>query len=410
MVSILLLEDSQNKAQKIVSLLTDTLGINKNNIMTVSDIVNAKRELKEKMFDLLLLDIQIPNRFDQTPKRDGGLTFLKELFYSTRYHLPLQIIGITAYDDIYKDVVPEFSDQLIAIVKYDETSDEWAGKIKHRVEYLLRAKKSYKFYKQKSYENDLAVICAMDQIELESVKNASSEFNEIEIQNDSNNYYQGKFTAPDKEITFIASATPQMGMTSSAVLAMKIINLFYPKYLAMVGITAGMKDKTNIGDILVADPSWDYGSGKYIISNGTSKFLPDPRQIPLHPDIRSKFQTIKSNQPILDNIRNKWPGNKPDESLRLHIGPVASGSAVLADLGVAKLIEEQNRKLIGVELETYSVMYSAMHCPKPRPIAFSIKSVADFADSNKNDQFQSYSAYTSASLLKIIALEYLDYN
>ena len=59
MASILLLEDNSRKAQKIVSLLIDTLGINKNNIRTVADIINAKRELKENMFDLLLLDIQI---------------------------------------------------------------------------------------------------------------------------------------------------------------------------------------------------------------------------------------------------------------------------------------------------------------------------------------------------------------
>ena len=93
----------------------------------------------------------------------------------------------------------------------------------------MRAKKSYKFYKQKSYENDLAVICAMDQIELESIKNEASEFNKIEVHNDSNNYYQGKFTISNRELTFIAAASPQMGMTPSAVLAMKLINLFYPK-------------------------------------------------------------------------------------------------------------------------------------------------------------------------------------
>lgn len=76
MISILLLEDNARKAQRIFSSLTQIPEINPSDITTVTDIVNAKRELREKMFDLILLDIQIPNRFDQTPKRDGGLTFL----------------------------------------------------------------------------------------------------------------------------------------------------------------------------------------------------------------------------------------------------------------------------------------------------------------------------------------------
>ena len=50
-------------------------------------------------------------------------------------------------------------------------------------------------------------------------------------------------------------------------------------------------------------------------------------------------------------------------------------------------------------METYGVLYAANHCTKPRPIAFSIKSVCDFADSKKNDNYQNYAAHTSANVL-----------
>jgi len=410
MISILLLEDDARKAQKISSSLTQIPEINLSDIITVTDIVNAKRELREKMFDLILLDIQIPNRFDQIPKRDGGLTFLKHIFHSDKYHLPLHIIVITAYDDIYQEVVPELSDQLIAIVKYDDSSEDWSRKIKQRIEYLVSSKKSSLFYKKRSYENKLAVICALHKPELDAIKKQADEFKKIEIPHDPNNYYKVQFSILDKKLEFIAAATPQMGMTATAVLAMKIIHLFCPKYLAMVGITAGIKGKTNIGDILVADPSWDYGSGKYIFSKGKTKFLPDPRQIPLNPELKSIFLEIQSKQPILDEIKNRWPGEKPGTSLNLHIGPIASGASVIADPNVSQLIKEHNRELVGIEMETYAVMYTAAHCSEPRPTPFSIKSVVDFADSKKNDKYQHYASYTSARLLKIISLEYLDYD
>ena len=125
-------------------------------------------------------------------------------------------------------MVPEFSDQLIAIVKYDDSSEGWSEKIKQRIEYLISSKKSFLFYKQRSYENKLAVVCALHKPELEAIKNQADEFKKIVIPHDPDNYYKVQFSTSGKKLEFIAAATPQMGMTATAVLAMKIINFFAP--------------------------------------------------------------------------------------------------------------------------------------------------------------------------------------
>ena len=54
-------------------------------------------------------------------------------------------------------------------------------------------------------------------------------------------------------------------------------------------------------------------------------------------------------------------------------------------------------------MESYGMFYAAYNAIKPLPkIVASIKSVSDFADIKKNDNYQEYASYTSAALLKYI--------
>lgn len=91
----------------------------------------------------------------------------------------------------------------------------------------------------------------------------------------------------------------------------------------------------------------------------------------------------------------------------MHIGPVASGASVLEDQKIADSIVQQHRKLIGIEMEGYAVLASAEEAPLPQPKAFVIKSVCDFADTEKNDEYREYAAYTSAAVLKVFVERYL---
>jgi nucleoside phosphorylase len=76
---------------------------------------------------------------------------------------------------------------------------------------------------------------------------------------------------------------------------------------------------------------------------------------------------------------------------------MASGASVIADDDAARSIVTQQRELLAIEMEAYAVMAAAEYVDDPKPIAIIIKSVCDYADAKKNDDWQKYASYTSVA-------------
>jgi len=76
---------------------------------------------------------------------------------------------------------------------------------------------------------------------------------------------------------------------------------------------------------------------------------------------------------------------------------MASGASVVAAREFAASIAGQHKDLLAIEMEGYAVMAAAECATAPAPIAIVIKSVCDFADAKKTDDWQAYAAYTSAA-------------
>ena len=74
-----------------------------------------------------------------------------------------------------------------------------------------------------------------------------------------------------------------------------------------------------------------------------------------------------------------------------------------------EIIDNQVRDLIAVEMEVYGVYYAANWAISPRPQFIAIKSVCDYADAEKNDDFHDYAAYTSVRVFEKMAKEYFVY-
>jgi nucleoside phosphorylase len=176
----------------------------------------------------------------------------------------------------------------------------------------------------------------------------------------------------------------------------------------MVGICAGVRGKVEIGDIIFADPVWDYQSGKVVKQGDVLQFDIAPHQVAPAESLRARFEQMKSDSRWLADIRAAWPLRR-DSDPRLHIGPVASGSAVLADGDSLVDVRSQQRQLLGVDMELYGLYCAAMQANRPEPLFFGIKSVCDFADEHKSDDEQAYAAYTSACTLRqFIERHYFD--
>jgi nucleoside phosphorylase len=101
----------------------------------------------------------------------------------------------------------------------------------------------------------------------------------------------------------------------------------------------------------------------------------------------------------LATIKEKARGKKPDYELRAHFGPLASGAAVVANRDVFEMLLNQHNNLLGIEMEAYGVGIACKGSGKPRPLPLIMKSVCDYADKDKDDDYQEYAAHTSALLL-----------
>ena len=216
-------------------------------------------------------------------------------------------------------------------------------------------------------------------------------------------YDTAEFERDGKTYTLVSARQDSMGMTSAAVTAMKIIENFRPRYIIMVGIAAGIALDESVdqmyGDVIIPDTVWNYSSGKYVPPEKAEIVFGDLGFIP-----RFAAENIPAEifPYIIDAI------NSPENECHVHVGPMACGSTVVANSKVIeKNVHSQMRDTAGLDMESYAVVYAANRATEPRPIPIIIKSICDFADSKKADDYQKFAAYTSCEFAKLLYEKYL---
>ncbi|THJ12077.1 MAG: 5'-methylthioadenosine/S-adenosylhomocysteine nucleosidase [Nitrospira sp. CG24C] len=251
-----------------------------------------------------------------------------------------------------------------------------------------------------SFRSDIGIICALEHPELAAVLNAlggAGNWKEVGDARHAHIYREASLAIEGgATLRVVATTSTSMGLTAAAIATTQLVFQFRPRLVAMIGIAAGTRSGgKQFGDILVADPSVDYNSGKVVLAHGIREFQPDPYPISLNPRLRSVLQKYRGPHPLFAEIRKRWDGNTPVGSNRLHVGPVGAADQVIDDPTRVLEIQKNWRKLIGVEMETYGV-YRAIHeSPEPKPRAVSFKAVCDFA-AEKSDSWQEYAAFTAA--------------
>jgi nucleoside phosphorylase len=375
-------------------------------IEVAEDVTVAKRMLRAHQYDLLILDVALPIRHGEDAVPQGGLDLLQEVLERDIYNKPIHIVGLTAFRDTLDIAGARFGEDLWSVILYESASEDWFDKLKKKIRYIFLAKAGA--LKNLAFETNLCIITAVRDPEFEAVLRLPWSWVAEDRPSDCSVYHRGRYMRGGHECTVIAACAPRMGMAATAALAMKMIMAFRPRYIALVGMLAGVKGQCNMGDIVVADPAWDYGSGKHHIKDGSQIFSSLPHQLPLDSFIRGSVVRLSENTKFLHALRDNWPGRKPDTILKMHPAPVACGAAVLADETIVDgLIKEQNRKVAGIDMETYGLMVAADESSYPIPKAFCVKSVCDFANPEKDSNWQAYACYTSASVLKELAENYL---
>ena len=397
MVRVLIVEDDAAKLRAIATALQEVEGYGSTELETVSNAVEARRKLKETAFDLLILDIVIPKSADREPTAEAGVSLFQEIFRREDvYKRPGHVIGLTAFSDAIDVASVEFGRDLWSVLAFDPSSEDWKARLKRRFHHILKRQQAGSA--DLEYETFLGVIVAVE-VEFQALMNLKWDWSRRDSVRDPAIYYSGEVPGLNG-FSVLAAKAPRMGMTATSILATKMIEQFRPRYLAMIGIMGGFKDKTKIGDVVIVDPTWDWGSGKFAFKNDKSSFEVDSHQISLDAVLRSQFVELSRNDEEMARIRKLWVGPKPTSACEVRVGAVATGSAVLADPNKIPDVMVQKRNALGVEMEAYGLFAAAEESSYPQPTAFAIKTVCDYADDHKDDSYQAFCAHMSAGALE----------
>ncbi|MEO6278859.1 hypothetical protein [Roseateles sp.] len=389
-MNVLIVDDTHQKVEKVYDVLKSLdLAVQ---IVHETNVASARRRLRKEKFDLLLIDLKLPPNAGAAPAERGGLDFFDLLLLDNRSSFPGDVVFVTSEDGLFAKMQSEVLIRGCAICEISDRADDWKTHLSGKATLALkRAARSIP-------KVDVAVVTAMGS-ELEAVLQLEYGWTDFRIPEDPTLYRFGKIQLQNGEIfSIVAASALRKGMAASAAIATKLVLNFEPSLLAMTGICAGVKGKANLGDVIVGSPTWDWGSGKHAEADeGSNVFRLSPKQADLGVGIENMCDEISRCGTFAARVRDGWRRDLPSGKFGCHVGPMASGASVIANESVALEIVNQNRDLIAIEMEAFAVMVATEYATTRPTMGIAIKSVCDYADSQKHDGWQPYAAYTSAS-------------
>ena len=115
----------------------------------------------------------------------------------------------------------------------------------------------------------------------------------------------------------------------------------------------------------------------------------------------NKIDELKRNAII---HKRKFPYNN-SKCPRLFVAGLACGPEVRKDKFIEKLVQfAGHRKTLAVDMESYAIMKTGSDENIPACV---VKSVSDYGDNDKNDEYHSYAAQTSAAFVLCMIRDYL---
>ena len=403
-MKVLIVDDSPQRYARLTPLL-EKIAIDRNSLEFVTSTNDARSRLNEHYYDLLVVDILVPLWPNSEADSQHSADLLTEVVESDDLKRPGHIVGISADQSAAIRAAPTFSQYLWTIIGYSESDDEWLVQLANCVEYIRDAKTDLP---KTESQIDVAIICALSEPELTQILLLPWNFRPPRPIDDLTFVHEGGFTCGARHYTVAALAASRMGMLSSALAVARVIQNLRPKLLVMAGICAGVQGKASLGDVIFADPCWDWQSGKYLReADDSAAFAIAPHQLGPTATARAHIEQIRADKTFLAKMSVEGPDDPPGVP-KVIIGPMASGSAVIADAQVVAEIKTQNREVCGIDMECYGIFSAVENATAPRPVAVALKSVCDFADPHKNDKVQRFAAYTSARVIQALLEKFFD--
>jgi nucleoside phosphorylase len=397
MNGILIVDDKPSKYGELLGRLS-AANVDKGLIAFSTSVRDGLDRLRAKVFDVLIVDMLLPETPWGDPVPDGGAQLLTHLREDPELKTPKYIIGVTAAAEDDEEVRKVFDSQPWLLMRTTGGGNPWEDRLSRLILHALDIERTQDALE---FGIDICFMAALRTPELEALLETGVQLNSPELVDSTTFARNGTLQSNGRVLKIAAANCLRMGSTESALLASKLIHHFRPRILIVLGICAGYEDKVDYGDVIVADPCWDYTSAK-ISTDGTGHrtVAYSPDFIGIDSDIRTRLEMLAEDKSFLASVHATWKGDKPRAAPEVRVAPSATGPAVIAD---AKVLEDirrfQHRQTIGLEMEAYGVYCAVRMATRPRPIVVSAKAVCDFSTFLKDDKYQKYAAYTSASVV-----------
>lgn len=380
----LIVDDDQTKVDAVSSEIA-ACGVEANDILVATNAAEARLILSRQRIDLMLIDVLLPSRRGATPLGITSIELLREIIDDGTSYSPQNIVGITASADAMRDHESEFRQLTLQVIYVSPEVTEWREFIGNLFRFISRANAT------EAFDVDICVLNALRRPELEAVHNTwPMQLSAEQLLNRSVLYQSGMVKINGEAKRIVCAHPSQMGPIASTHAAETILREFRPRVLMMTGICGGFSEHVSIGDVVVADKSWDWQAGKWT-DEGTLLTALDQKE--------ASSELVAYSQmaaPALDSFYNDFIGERPLNPPKLVTGPMVTGSSVVASRDIQHVFRQQHRKMVAVDMECYGLYYASAMSSSLHTKVVCIKAVSDLADRVKSDDFHRYCAEISA--------------
>jgi nucleoside phosphorylase/CheY-like chemotaxis protein len=381
----LLVDDDEQKIALLREFLIER-GVKLSDILIAEHAAGARMHLEHGAVDALLIDILLPARKGGRPQGQNSIELLRQIVEDGTTPSPKHIFGITANQEAFAEFEDEFRSLVTQVLHVTPGEHAWRTSLSALLLLIRRIDEA-----RIANDVDICILNALRTPELEAVYATwPLSLGEEQILKRNILYRDGTVVLDGVHRRIVCAHLCQMGPVACAHAATALLDAFRPRIILMTGVCGGFADHVRIGDVVIAERSWDWQAGKWGDGGNLATAL-DQRHA-----AAELVAEARGVEEILDDIYASYSGPRPNTPPRLVFGPMVTGSAVVASLDIQEVFRKQHRKMVGVDMECYGLYFAAEShsgCPVR---AIAIKAVSDLADRGKEDNFQRYCSHLSA--------------
>ena len=400
-LNILIIDDKEQKIdnlRRVIASISEDIEVEE-----AQTIVDAREKMRDVSFDLVILDMVIPELEGEEPSRTGGSDYLTEIYENPDIKRPLQVIGLTEFEEEFNQQKEEFRDRLWYLLFYSQKDVQWKKNLRNKVTQLMGMKRDFVQTLMSRDKFDVGVICALSE-EFEQMQRAFDGCVWDDCRLPGLPFLFRTTTVPTSslhDVKVIAACAERAGVCATSILATAMYTVARVDSLFMTGITAGVNGGTiRLNDVIIADSVGDYATGKLEdAKEGEVTWLREIHEASASSRLLSAASSVARDAEICADINSELLQQHlvtGETQVKFYIAKTVCGPFVLASGALVDILKSSDRKLQAIDMEGFGLYLTAHSLEKQ---ALWIKAVCDFADRSKGDAYHKSCSYASAAFL-----------